>query len=116
MNSSRSRERLGRCARPFHESATIHLLRGVLIVRPAKQADAIGSVEMRSRKPLHMIEFQGASLGAPPSAVVGESAATTHDPTHLLLTRRGCDRTPPCAHVEMLRWSTCRKRWAARAS
>src|SRR5712691_1066022 len=47
----------------------------MLVVRTAEQADPIRSVEMRSREPVLMIEFQGASLRAPPAMLVGEGAA-----------------------------------------
>src|SRR5713226_1961461 len=77
MNPGTSWEQVERCARSFHEGATVHLLRGVLVVRTAEQADSVRSVEMRSREPVAVIEFQGASLGAPPAALVDERAAAT---------------------------------------
>jgi len=61
----------------LHELATVHLLRGVLIVRTAEQADPVRSVETRSREPVPVIEFQGASFGAPAAMLVGERAAAT---------------------------------------
>src|SRR5713101_6720650 len=70
-------EQVERCARSFHERATVHLLRGVLVVRTAEQVDPVRSVEMRSREPVPVIELQGASLGAPPATLVGEGAAAT---------------------------------------
>ena len=75
MNPGTIRRRVQRYARPLHECATIHLLRGVLVVRPAEQADPVRSVEMRSGKAVLVIEFQGASLGAPPAALLRERAA-----------------------------------------
>src|SRR5713101_4448767 len=42
-----------------------------------QQADPVRSVQTRPREPVLVIEFQGASLGAPPAALVGERAAAT---------------------------------------
>jgi len=70
-------KRVERCACSFHERATVHLFSGVLVVRTAEQADPVRSVEMRSRKPVAVIEFQAARLGAPPAALVLERAAAT---------------------------------------
>jgi hypothetical protein len=33
---------------------------------------------MRSREPVAVIEFQGAGLGTPPAALIGEGAAAAH--------------------------------------
>ncbi|HEX9575702.1 MAG TPA: hypothetical protein VF994_16525, partial [Myxococcales bacterium] len=49
----------------------------MLIVRTAEQADPVRSVETRSREPVPVIEFQGASFGAPAAMLVGERAAAT---------------------------------------
>src|SRR5713101_7261403 len=75
MNPGTSWEQVDRCARLFHERAAVHLLSGVLVVRTAEQADSVRSVEMRSREPVAVIEFQGACLGAPPPTLVRERAA-----------------------------------------
>src|SRR5712692_2874337 len=77
MSSGMSWKRVERCARSFHERATVHLLRGVLVVRTAEQADPVRSVEMRSREAVAVIEFQGAGLRAPAAALVGERAAAS---------------------------------------
>src|SRR5438067_2100579 len=100
----------------LHESAPVDLFCRTLVVGAAEQADSARIVQVREREPVHVFELQVAGLRAPAPALVDEGAASAHDPTHLLLTRRGCDRNWPCAHVEMLRWSTCRKRWVARVS
>src|SRR5216683_2176203 len=77
MNPGTTWDRVDRCARSFHERATVHLLRGVLVVRTAEQTDPVRSVEMRSREPVAVIELQGASFRAPPAMLVGEGAAAT---------------------------------------
>src|SRR5229473_619539 len=77
MNAGMTWNRVDRCARSFHERATVHLLRGVLVVRTAEQTDPVRSVEMRSREPVAVIELQGASFRAPPAMLVGEGAAAT---------------------------------------
>ena len=46
----------------------------MLVVRTAKEANSIGSVETRSREPIQVIEFEEASLGAPAPALVGKRA------------------------------------------
>src|SRR6266852_7337192 len=99
MSFGMSWERVERCARPFHERATVHLLRGVLVVRTAEQADPVRSVEMRSRKAIAVIEFQGASLGAPPAMPVGERAAATVAFEDLALDRVGNVTRTRCAAV-----------------
>src|SRR5216683_3105081 len=89
MNAGMTWNRVDRFARSFHERATVHLLRGVLVVRTAEQADPVRSVEMRSREPVLVIELQGASLRAPAAALVGERAAAT-----VGLFARGLSRPP----------------------
>src|SRR5713101_1078116 len=89
MNPGTTWDRVERCARSFHERATVHLLRGVLVVRMAGQADPVRPVEVRSREPVPVIEFQGASLGAPAAALVGERAAATVALEDLALDRVG---------------------------
>ncbi len=61
----------------MHERATVDLLRGVLVVRTAEQADPVRSVERRSCEAVAVIEFQGACLAAPAAMLVGERAAAT---------------------------------------
>ena len=41
----------------------------------AEQADPVRSVEIRSREPVEVIEFQGTCLAAPAAILVGEGAA-----------------------------------------
>src|SRR6266849_7746005 len=77
MNAGMTWNRVDRFARSFHERATVHLLRGVLVVRTAGQADPVRSVEMRSREPVAVVELQGAGLRAPAGALVSERAAAT---------------------------------------
>src|SRR6266851_4674864 len=89
MNAGMTWNRVDRFARSFHERATVHLLRGVLVVRTAEQADPVRSVEMRSREPVLVIELQGASLRAPAAALVGERAAATVALIDLALDRVG---------------------------
>src|SRR5216684_8655120 len=89
MNAGMTWNRVDRSARSFHERATVHLLRGVLVVRTAEQADPVRSVEMRSREPVLVIEFQGASLRAPPATLVGEGAAAAVALEDLALDRVG---------------------------
>jgi len=73
----------------LHELATVHLFRGVLIVRTAEQADAVRSVETGSREAVPVVEFQGASLGAPTPALVLERAAAMVALEDLALDRVG---------------------------
>src|SRR5712691_13293619 len=68
-------KRVDRCACSFHERATVHLLRGVLVVSTTEQADPVGSVELCSREAVAVVEFQGRSLAAPAAMLVGERAA-----------------------------------------
>src|SRR5712691_6829371 len=75
MNAGMTWTRVDRCARSFHERATVHLLRGVLVVRTTEHADSVRSVAMRSREAVAVVEFQGRSLGAPPPTLVRERAA-----------------------------------------
>src|SRR6266849_1344009 len=89
MNAGMTWNRVDRFARSFHERATVHLLRGVLVVRTAEQADPVRSVEMRSREPVLVIELQGASLRAPAAALVGERAAAIVALEDLALDRIG---------------------------
>src|SRR5229473_3894328 len=58
MNAGMTWNRVDRFARSFHERATVHLLRGVLVVRTAEQADPVRSVEMRSREPVLVISVR----------------------------------------------------------
>src|SRR5438874_1598739 len=64
-----------RCAGSLHEQRTVHLLRGVLIVGSAEQADPICSVETRSSEAVDVIEFQAARLAAFTALPVGKRAA-----------------------------------------
>src|SRR5216684_1079109 len=89
MNAGMTWNRVDRFARSFHGRATVHLLRGVLVVRTAEQADPVRSVEMRSREPVLVIELQGASLRAPAAALVGERAAAIVALEDLALDRIG---------------------------
>src|SRR5438105_7035450 len=66
-----------RSARPLHEGATVHPLRGVQIVCTAEQADPIRSVKPRSREPVQMIEFERPGLGASVAVLVDERAAAS---------------------------------------
>src|SRR5216684_4699333 len=77
MNAGMTWNRVDRSARSFHERATVHPLRGVLVVRTTEQADPVRSVEMRSREAVAVIEFEGRSLAAPAAMLVGERAAAT---------------------------------------
>jgi len=70
MNPGKSWEHICRPSRPFHERATIHLLCGMLVVRSAEKADAVGPVDALPREPVLMIEFQAARFGAPAAALV----------------------------------------------
>jgi hypothetical protein len=67
--------RIDRCARSFHERATIHFLRSVLVVSATEETDSIRTMEMRTREPIQVIEFQEPSLDAPAAPRVGEGAA-----------------------------------------
>jgi len=71
--------RIARGSRPLHEIAAIHPLGGVLIVGTAEQPDAVGIMDMRSRKAVYMIEFKPALLLAPAPMLVGKGAAAAHD-------------------------------------
>ena len=48
-------------------------------MRVAEEADTVRSVNGSSRKPVDVIEFQGACLAAPLAFLVGETAAAAHD-------------------------------------
>src|SRR5216683_1870531 len=89
MNPGTTWDRVDRCARSFHERATVHLLRGVLVVSTAEQADPFGSVELCSREAVAVVEFQGRSLAAPAAMLVGERAAAAVALEDLALDRVG---------------------------
>ncbi|MFL5313276.1 MAG: hypothetical protein ACJ79H_22810, partial [Myxococcales bacterium] len=74
-NPLRRRAAVHRWAGSLHEQRTVHLLRGVLIVGSAKQADPICAVETRSSEAVDVIEFQAARLAAFTPLPVGERAA-----------------------------------------
>ena len=74
----------GLSAGSLHERATVHLFGGVLVMGSAQQPSVLCTVDVRSRKTVHVIEFEGARLGTPATKLVGERAASSvaleHDP------------------------------------
>src|SRR5205823_6217458 len=63
-----------------HERAAVELLRRVLVMRTAQQANQVGVVDMGTSKALDVIEFEPASFGASVALLVDKGAPASHRP------------------------------------
>src|ERR1041384_4739602 len=72
-----------------HESAAVHLLRRVLVVRSAEQPDAGDVVQVRAREAFDVIELERARFCAAVAARIDESATATVPLVNCALDRVG---------------------------